>query len=133
MLRGVTVTVAAGEMVAVLGPNGAGKSTLLRTISRIGPAVRSGGITFDGVDLLRAPAEAVVRLGCVHVPEGRALFPSLSVDDHLALGAFTARGSSPARRIAAMYERFPRSRRDARTRPQRSPAASSRCSQSPAR
>ena len=107
VLRGVSVTVAAGEMVAVLGPNGAGKSTLLRTISRIGPAVRSGAVAFDGVDVLRRSAENVVRLGCLHVPEGRALFPTLTVDDHLALGAFTAREPPPVKRIAGLYERFP--------------------------
>ncbi len=79
VLRGVDLTVAEGELVGVLGPNGAGKSTLLRTISRIGTTVRSGTLTFDGHDLLRATTVQGVRYGCLHVPEGRHVFPTLSV------------------------------------------------------
>jgi len=107
VLRGVDLDVAPGEMVAVLGPNGAGKSTLLRAISRIGPAVRGGAITFDGVDLRSVSPERAVRLGCLHVPEGRALFARLTVDENLRLGAFATPRTALARDAAALYERFP--------------------------
>ena len=107
VLRGVSLQVDAGEMVAVLGPNGAGKSTLLRTISRIDTSVRSGTIVFAGHDLLRASTVAGVRFGCLHVPEGRQLFTELSVDDNLRLGAFTVDRKNIAADVDAVYKRFP--------------------------
>jgi branched-chain amino acid transport system ATP-binding protein len=107
VLRGISLQVDAGEMVAVLGPNGAGKSTLLRTISRIDTSVRSGAIVFDGHDLLRASTVQGVRFGCLHVPEGRQLFSELSVDDNLRLGAFTVDRRAIAADVNAVYERFP--------------------------
>jgi branched-chain amino acid transport system ATP-binding protein len=107
VLRGVSLTVDAGEMVAVLGPNGAGKSTLLRTISRIDTNVRSGAIVFDGHDLLHASTVQGVRYGCLHVPEGRQLFTELSVDDNIRLGAFTADRKNIDAATAAVYARFP--------------------------
>ena len=108
VLRGVSLEVAPGELVAVLGPNGAGKSTLLRTISRFETTVRSGSIAFDGHDLLRASTEQGVRLGCLHVPEGRALFTELSVDDNIRLGAYPTDRRTLARDLADVYGRFPR-------------------------
>jgi branched-chain amino acid transport system ATP-binding protein len=107
VLRGIDLTVEAGEMVAVLGPNGAGKSTLLRTISRIDTNVRSGTIAFDGHDLLRASTVQGVRYGCLHVPEGRQLFTELSVDDNIRLGAFTVDRKNIDADVTAVYERFP--------------------------
>jgi branched-chain amino acid transport system ATP-binding protein len=107
VLRGINVTVDAGEMVAVLGPNGAGKSTLLRTISRIETTVGSGSIVFDGHDLLRASTVQGVHYGCLHVPEGRQLFTELSVDDNIRLGAFTVNRKHIDADVAAVYERFP--------------------------
>jgi branched-chain amino acid transport system ATP-binding protein len=107
VLRGVDAGIDAGEFVAILGPNGAGKSTLLRAISRIDVTVTSGRITFKGRDVLRLPAERVVRLGCVQVAEGRQLFSDLSVDDNLRLGAFATDRRTLAADLAAMYERFP--------------------------
>jgi branched-chain amino acid transport system ATP-binding protein len=107
VLRGVTLDVDRGELVAVLGPNGAGKSTLLRTISGIETNVRSGSIAFDGHDLLRASTVQGVRYGCLQVPEGRQLFTELSVDDNLRLGAFSVDRRTIEADIAAMYERFP--------------------------
>jgi len=108
VLRGVSISVAAGELVAVLGANGAGKSTLLRTISRYDTNVRGGSIVFDGHDLLRAATERVVRLGCLQVPEGRQLFTELSVDDNIRLGAYATRRRTLAADVDAVYARFPR-------------------------
>jgi branched-chain amino acid transport system ATP-binding protein len=107
VLRGISLNVEAGEMVAVLGPNGAGKSTLLRTISGLETSVRSGSIAFDGHDLLRASTVAGVRYGCLHVPEGRQLFTELSVDDNIRLGAFTVDRKHIDAEAAAVYARFP--------------------------
>jgi branched-chain amino acid transport system ATP-binding protein len=107
VLRGISLDVDAGELVAVLGPNGAGKSTLLRAISHMEAGVRSGSIRFDGHDLARVSTEAGVRLGCSHVPEGRQLFTELSVDDNLRLGAYTVDRRTLDADVAAIYERFP--------------------------
>jgi len=108
VLRRVSITVAAGELVAVLGANGAGKSTLLRSISRYDTNVRGGSIVFDGHDLLRASTERVVRLGCLQVPEGRQLFTELSVDDNIRLGAYATSRRTLAADVDAVYARFPR-------------------------
>jgi branched-chain amino acid transport system ATP-binding protein len=107
VLRGISLRVDAGELVAVLGPNGAGKSTLLRTISHIETKLTSGTIRFAGHDIARLSAERIVRLGCLHVPEGRGLFSELSVDDNLRLGAYARERSGLARDVQAVYERFP--------------------------
>ena len=100
---------ASGEMVAVLGANGAGKSTLMRAISGLHRPVR-GGIAFDGEDLARLPAQQVVARGVVLVPEGRQVFPELSVLDNLRLGAFLRKEVLEARDRGACCERFPRLR-----------------------
>jgi branched-chain amino acid transport system ATP-binding protein len=76
-----------GEAVAVVGPNGAGKTTLLRVISGVIPP-RSGDLVFEGKSLAGRPAHAIVGHGIAHVPEGRRLFPRLSVADNLKMGAF---------------------------------------------
>ena len=107
VLRGVDLEVRAGELVAVLGPNGAGKSTLLRTISRFDSTLRNGTIRFDGHDLAHVTTEATVRLGCLHVPEGRRLFSELSIDDNLRLGAFATDRRRLADGLADVYDRFP--------------------------
>jgi branched-chain amino acid transport system ATP-binding protein len=107
VLRGVSLNVGRGELVAVLGPNGAGKSTLLRAISRTEVTTRSGTVTFDGADVTRERTERIVARGAVHVPEGRQLFTSLSVEDNLLLGAFTTDRRSMRADLAAVYERFP--------------------------
>jgi len=107
VLRGISLGVDRGEMVAVLGPNGAGKSTLLRTISGIETDVRSGTIVFDGHDFVRASTVQGVRYGCLHVPEGRQLFTELSVDDNIRLGAFSVDRRALEADVAAIYERFP--------------------------
>jgi branched-chain amino acid transport system ATP-binding protein len=107
VLRGISLEVDRGELVAVLGPNGAGKSTLLRAISHMEADVRSGSIAFDGHDLVRASTVAGVGFGCLHVPEGRRLFSELTVDDNLRLGAYTADRRTLDADVAAIYERFP--------------------------
>jgi branched-chain amino acid transport system ATP-binding protein len=86
-LRDVALRVELGEAVAVVGPNGAGKTTLLRVISGILP-VRAGTLTFDGAALAGRPAHEVVAHGIAHVPEGRRLFPALSVAENLKMGAY---------------------------------------------
>ena len=90
-LRGVSLTVHPGELVAVVGPNGAGKSTLFNAISGLAP-VTSGAIRFAGRDLAAVPAARRAHLGIAHVPEGRQVFPSLSVRENLEMGAYTEAG-----------------------------------------
>jgi branched-chain amino acid transport system ATP-binding protein len=88
VLHGVNLEVGTGEFVAVVGPNGAGKTTLFNTISGV-VSPTSGRIEFDGVDLLAAPAPQRAHLGIAHVPEGRQVFPSLSVSENLEMGAYS--------------------------------------------
>jgi branched-chain amino acid transport system ATP-binding protein len=87
VLRGVDLTVSPGEIVAVLGSNGVGKSTLNRTISGIVRA-RAGSIRFDGAAVEREKPSAIVARGLIHVPEGRRIFPNLSVRENLDLGSY---------------------------------------------
>jgi ABC-type branched-subunit amino acid transport system ATPase component/ABC-type branched-subunit amino acid transport system permease subunit len=108
VLKAIALRVDKGEMVAVLGANGAGKSTLMRAIAGLHRPV-SGEIALEGRDLAREPAHRVVRNGAVLVPEGRQVFPELSVLDNLALGAFSRKTWQRAE-IDAMLERFPRLR-----------------------
>jgi branched-chain amino acid transport system ATP-binding protein len=104
----ISLEVKAGETVAVIGPNGAGKTTLLRVISRL-IEPRAGDMTVEGRRLNAVPAHEVIGLGIAHVPENRRLFPRLSVEDNLRMGAFTpaARGRYEER-LAAVYRLFPR-------------------------
>ena len=109
-LHDVDLRVEAGEAVAVLGPNGAGKTTLLRVISGLLPAT-SGEILMEGRNLREMPAHRVVETGIAHVPENRRLFPALSVEDNLKMGAFTSGARARfAERLAYVYELFPRMR-----------------------
>jgi branched-chain amino acid transport system ATP-binding protein len=104
-LHGVDLHVAAGEIVAVVGANGAGKSTLLRAIS--GQMQITGSITFDGTPIGRLPAHQINRMGIGLVPEGRRLFPRLSVEDNLRLGAYAKRGPDRFRPLELVFELFP--------------------------
>jgi branched-chain amino acid transport system ATP-binding protein len=91
VLKGVSISVGEGEFVAVIGPNGAGKSTLFKTISGV-LASTSGSIRFEGEDLLKVAPSRRPHLGIAHVPEGRHVFPSLTVMENLELGAYTESG-----------------------------------------
>lgn len=106
-LRGVSIDVNEGEIVAVLGSNGAGKSTLLKTISGMMKQDK-GEIKFCGRDVPRVPYQ-VVGLGIVHVPEGRQIFPDLTVLDNLRIGSFLRKDSKEIEKdLKEVYELFPR-------------------------
>ncbi|MGC9269040.1 ABC transporter ATP-binding protein [Acidiphilium sp.] len=106
-LKGVSLTVQAGEVVAILGANGAGKTTLMRAISGLLP--RSGGrITFEGTDITRTSADRIVRLGIAQSPEGRRVFGTLTVAENLKLGGFTRPPREIPASIEAIYAMFPR-------------------------
>jgi branched-chain amino acid transport system ATP-binding protein len=102
-----SLRVDAGEAVAVVGPNGAGKTTLLRVVSGVIPP-RSGALLFDGVALTGRPAHEVVAHGIAHVPEGRRLFPALTVADNLKMGAYLPRARRAYREsLERVYTLFP--------------------------
>ena len=103
-----SLEVRAGEAVAVIGPNGAGKTTLLRVISGIIP-VRGGHLSMEGRPLDRVPAHRIIETGIAHVPENRRLFPRLTVEENLKIGAYlpAARGRF-AERLEFVYSLFPR-------------------------
>jgi branched-chain amino acid transport system ATP-binding protein len=107
-LRGVGLEVEAGAIVALLGSNGAGKSTLLRAISGL---VRpsAGRVRLEGVDVTGRPPEAIVRLGCSQVPEGRRVFGNLSVLENLQMGGYPRRGRE-AESLERVFALFPRLR-----------------------
>jgi branched-chain amino acid transport system ATP-binding protein len=103
----VGLRVDAGEAVAVVGPNGAGKTTLLRVVSGVIPP-RSGALLFDGVALTGRPAHDIVAHGIAHVPEGRRLFPALTVADNLKMGAYLPRARRAYREsLERVYTLFP--------------------------
>jgi len=104
----VSLEVRAGETVAVIGPNGAGKTTLLRAISRlIDPS--AGEISMEGKQMNRVPSHEVIAHGIAHVPENRRLFPRLTVEDNLRMGAFVPSARARfAERLELVYQLFPR-------------------------
>ena len=103
----VTLSVRAGEAVAVVGPNGAGKTTLLRVISGLVPS-RSGELEMEGARLTGRAAHEIVAQGIAHVPEGRRIFPALTVADNLKMGAFLpAARRRFAESLARVYDLFP--------------------------
>ncbi len=107
VLRDVSITVAAGQFVSIIGPNGAGKSTLFKTISGV-LSPTTGSIRFDGSDLLSVAPSRRAHLGIAHVPEGRHIFPSLTVMENLELGAYTESGQRAwSRNIDHIFQLFP--------------------------
>jgi branched-chain amino acid transport system ATP-binding protein len=105
-LHDVTIEVAQGEIVTLVGANGAGKSTLLMTICG-DPRARSGRVVFDGRDITALPTHEIMRLGLAQVPEGRRVFPRMSVMENLLMGAQVA-GHDPAPLLAQVFALFPR-------------------------
>ena len=109
ILRGIDLVVGAGDIVAVLGSNGAGKSTLNLAISGLVPA-RAGSIEFDGRPIHGAGPAAIVAAGLVHVPEGRRIFPNMSVADNLDLGSYRRASAQRAQNRERVFAMFPRLR-----------------------
>jgi branched-chain amino acid transport system ATP-binding protein len=107
-LFGVDLEVKAGEAVGVVGPNGAGKTTLMRVISGL-IRPRNGSVTMQGTNVLATPAHRIVSLGIAHVPENRRLFPALTVEDNLKMGAFMPEARPKHdQRLAFVFDLFPR-------------------------
>lgn len=113
-LKGISFDVHHGEIVTLIGGNGAGKTTTLHTLSRLIPA-RSGMVCFAGQDVQSLPPHEIVNLGIAHVPEGRRIFPRLSVHENLQMGGYGIRSKAEIfRRIEAGFEMFPRLRERSR-------------------
>ncbi len=106
VIHGIDLAVRPGEIVTLVGANGAGKSTLVKTVSGLVRA-RAGAITFNGERIEARSTAARMRLGIVHVPEGRQVFSGLTVGENLALGAYVHRGRSSQQQLAAVEARFP--------------------------
>ncbi|WP_315718744.1 MULTISPECIES: ABC transporter ATP-binding protein [unclassified Bradyrhizobium] len=113
VLRGVSFDVNAGEVVAVLGSNGVGKTTLNKVLSGVVTAT-AGTIRFNGAALEHASAPDIVTAGLIHVPEGRKIFPNLSVRENLELGAYCRPRRGRAERIEQIYATFPKLKQRAR-------------------
>ena len=107
-IKGLSFEVNEGEVIALIGANGAGKTTILHTISGL-IAPKKGSITFEGQEITKIPAHKIVENGLAQVPEGRRVFPSLSVLQNLKLGAYTRKDKKEIDDTLKMiYERFPR-------------------------
>ena len=107
-LKGVTLDVSTGETVALIGANGAGKSSILRAITGL-RKIKSGAIHYQGERIDGRPPDEIVRLGIVMVPEGRRVFPYMSVRDNLLMGAFTRTDKAEiAHSLEMVLGRFPR-------------------------
>lgn len=107
-LHGIDLEINEGEIVSLLGANGAGKSTTLRAISRVAP-MTGGEIAFDGKSLKNVPAHKVVAMGIAHVPEGRGIFPSLTVLENLQLASWTLKDKKKLNGIfQRVFDLFPR-------------------------
>lgn len=107
VLRGIDLDVHEGEIVAVLGANGVGKTTLNRVLSGL-IAPRGGSVRFRGEDITDADHARIVRAGLIHVPEGRKIFPNLSVRDNLLLGAYARGRAERGRTLESVLATFPR-------------------------
>jgi branched-chain amino acid transport system ATP-binding protein len=107
VLKGISIEVGEGEIVTMIGANGAGKTTTLLSISGIN-RIRSGRIRFQGREIQTLPAHEIVRLGLCHSPEGRKIFPRLTVIENLQMGAFTRRDQDGVRRdLEHVFDLFP--------------------------
>jgi branched-chain amino acid transport system ATP-binding protein len=107
-VKGLSLEVARGQLVALIGTNGAGKTTTLRAISGLLPAA-GGSIIFDGVDITHASARKILSLGIAHCPEGRHVFPYMTVAENLEMGCFLRRDHREvAQDMDRLFEQFPR-------------------------
>ena len=106
-VKGIDLEVREGELVCLIGANGAGKSTTLRAICGL-LAARSGSVHYAGRDIAGIPVHELPRRGLVMVPEGRGIFPQLTVEENLAMGAFTRLDDDVARDLECQYTSFPR-------------------------
>ncbi len=106
ILHGVHMKVPNGSMVSVIGPNGAGKSTVLKNVFGL-VEKRKGSIMFEGKEIIKRRPEDIVRLGISYVPQGRSVFPSLTVQENLELGAYI-RSDATEKDVQEIYEKFPR-------------------------
>ena len=122
VLQGVSLRVAEGEVLAILGRNGMGKTTLIRSIIGFTPP-RSGSVRFKGRDITRWPPYRMIEAGMALVPQGRRVFPSLTVRENLDV----ARSGGGRWTIERVHELFPRLAERGRTAPTNCPAANSRC------
>jgi branched-chain amino acid transport system ATP-binding protein len=106
IVRGIDISVRAGEFVVLLGPNGAGKSTLVKAIAGLVP-LHSGAVFLDGTDITAVPAHERIRHGLAFVPQTENIFTALTIDENLLLAADILARETRRRRIAAMYAMFP--------------------------
>lgn len=113
VLRGLDMAVGAGEIVAVLGANGVGKTTLNKVLSGVLPA-SAGSIRFGGREIARATPDAIVNAGLIHVPEGRKIFPNMSVRENLELGSYRRGKANRRANLERIFETFPRLRERSR-------------------
>jgi len=106
-IKGISLDVEQGQVVTLIGTNGAGKTTTLRTLSGLLRPL-AGEVVFDGQRLDRMAAHDVVKQGVAHAPEGRRIFPLMTVEENLELGAYSRKGQSIVKDVDGVFERFPR-------------------------
>ena len=107
ILKGVSLRVEAGQVVSIIGPNGAGKSTVFRTVFGLLPA-RQGRVLLDGEDITNHPPADLLRRGMAYVPQGRNVFPLMTVEENLLLGAYIRpRSARLTQEVERLYEIFP--------------------------
>ncbi len=131
-LKGIDVEVMPGEIVTIIGANGAGKSTLMMTICG-NPQARTGNIVFEGRDITRLPTHEIMRMKIAQSPEGRRIFPRMTVFENLQMGAATPRAGISGAILRASMRSFQFWRAGATSAAVRCRAASSRCFRSAAR
>jgi branched-chain amino acid transport system ATP-binding protein len=108
VLQGVSLAVEAGRITCLLGSNGSGKTTLVRTILGLTPA-RAGRVVFDGTDITRLPTHRIIATGIACIPEGRKVFPKLTVEENLRVGAYQERSDKVTQaRMSDIFATFPR-------------------------
>jgi len=106
-IKGISLTVEAGQVVTLIGANGAGKTTTLRTLSGL-LRPTSGEVLFEGERIDKVPAHQVVGRGIAHAPEGRKIFPLMTVEENLELGGYSRKGASLTSDVDQVFQRFPR-------------------------